>query len=137
MKTVRLFLFFVAIAFFGSAHAQPEPKQLRGETEKLLEKAKQAKEERRPEEAEELFKQAKKLEARARESQDAKEHGDKVARTQRDKAERVERKRAEVRDRKREEGLEFQSNDERFRHVMEAVKHLHAAGFHEPAGQVG
>jgi uncharacterized protein Yka (UPF0111/DUF47 family) len=126
------------------------PDELRAEADKLAEKARQARTEGRPGEAEELMSRVKKLQIELREMISGDEPG-KALQTKlqhlkqeagelhragkHEEAERLERQLAEIQ--QRQAGGDKKASPaegaERIGHIMEAVKHLRAAGLKEPA----
>jgi hypothetical protein len=149
MKTPLLLpiLVMIAIATSASAHAR---KETRDEIHRLAEKAKQAKNEGRLDEADELMRQVKKLVATAGGHEGEKPgdeaRGDRLARMKQEIADLHHAGKHEEAGRLQQRFMEARSREhgggpphaggkgpERVRHVMEAVQHLRAAGLNEPA----
>ena len=147
MKTFLLLGTFFCGAFLLQLPAA-SPDELRAGIEKLTREARAAKEQGRNDDANELMAQSKKLQAELREQgaeSGEKDQPDLKARVAReldlleragksDEAQELRRKLGHGKelDRRRND-FKHGEGDERAHHVMEAIKHLRAAGLQEPA----
>lgn len=139
MKASLLLAALIATALSGAAIGVP-PEELRAGIEKLRQSAEKARDEGRGAEAEELIAQARKLEAEARQA--GEREGDRREAAELNRMEKREEKQqlrkhlAEEKGRGDRTDGPHANSAERVRHVMEAVKHLRAAGLKEPAADL-
>lgn len=147
MKPIPFLPLFAAFALATGLHAQ-KTEQPRAEVEKLFEKAKHAKDAGRNEEADELIRRAKGLEAEQKEGKPVKPVTDKLGMAKHEieelhragkheQAEQMERKLAETMHGKHEQGPKGGgASPERLAHVGQAIEHLRVAGLGEEAGHL-
>lgn len=145
MKTLLPFALCAASLFFMPVHAE-EGDALRGKMRELEERARTAREQGRPEEANELMQKVQRLRAEKGEGEGPRGDGDKNEMVKskidelrkagkQDEAEQLERRWRGATE-KGGDRKEADGDTERRQHVKEAIKHLHAAGLHEPTERI-
>ena len=142
---ILLSIALCAVALSFTPVFAQEGDALRGKIRDLEERARTAKEQGRPEEANELMQKAKRLrmEAGGGEGERGGDKNEMVKRKigelrkagQNEEAEQLERRLHGAME-KRGDGKETGGDAERRQHIKEAIKHLHAAGLHEPAERI-
>jgi hypothetical protein len=139
-----LLLHLCAAAFIATPVFAQENAELRKRAQELEERARQAKEEGRPEQAKELMDELRKLKQEAHGGDEEQARDKKLGRVKaeieelhnagkHEEAERLTKRLEEAMPKSFKEDRKENPDAERRDHVMAAIKHLHGAGLHEQA----